>query len=161
MIELSARNPTWTAPRGGCVSNRLWGSRRLRWDESKWTRQRVRLRARTAVQDLFQVSGRSEDACWILDARSKIGNFKRAPVDEPPLLPKLRLRAGNERDKGNARQASGKPPHGTSTNCLVGKVRHKTSCWFHKNIECSRGGSFRIASVLGAQVINGKDTNAR
>jgi len=54
MIELLARSPTRIAPRGDCFSNRFWGSRRLHWDERKWTRQRVRQRARTAVHDPFQ-----------------------------------------------------------------------------------------------------------
>jgi hypothetical protein len=61
----------------------------------------------------FSLAGRSEDARWILDACSEVGNFKGAPVNERHLFPKLRLRAGSERDKN--RQASGKPPHEAST----------------------------------------------
>jgi len=44
---------------------------------------------------LFGLAGGSEDVRWVLDARSKIGNFKRAPIE----FPELRLRAGNERGK--------------------------------------------------------------
>jgi hypothetical protein len=73
----------------------------------------------------FSLAGRSEDARWILDACSEVGNFKGAPVNERNLFPKLRLRAGNERDKNDAGQASGKPPHEASI-CVVEKIRHKT-----------------------------------
>jgi hypothetical protein len=47
---------------------------------------------------LFRLTSRTENARWILDPCSKIGNFKRAPVNRL-LLPRLRVHGESERDK--------------------------------------------------------------
>src|SRR2546430_16064069 len=47
---------------------------------------------------LFRLTSWTENARWILNPCSKIGNFKHAPVNRL-LLPRLRVRGGSERDK--------------------------------------------------------------
>jgi hypothetical protein len=54
MIALFARRPTQIGSRGDAFLSKFWGSRRLCWNERKWTRQHVRQHAQTAVQDPFR-----------------------------------------------------------------------------------------------------------
>jgi hypothetical protein len=61
----------------------------------------------------FRLAGRSEDARWILDARSEIGNHKGAPVKRRLLFPNLPLCTGEQRnqDDGDACEVFEWPAH--------------------------------------------------
>jgi hypothetical protein len=54
MTELFARSPTQIGSPGDVFLSKFWGSRRLCWNERKWTRRHVRQRAQIAVQAPFQ-----------------------------------------------------------------------------------------------------------
>jgi hypothetical protein len=77
----------------------------------------------------FSLASRSEDARWILDACSEVGNFKGAPVNERHLFPKLRLRAGNERDMMPARHRKN---HRMKLDLRCWEDKAQNSCWFQR-----------------------------
>src|SRR5436190_4390570 len=61
--------------------------------------------ARSKSKTHFRPASRSEDTRRILDSRSKVGNFKRAPVGGA-LFPNPRLRVRNEDEKCDSSEAT-------------------------------------------------------
>jgi hypothetical protein len=78
----------------------FWGSRRLSWNERKWIRSASICALKPLSKTHFRPASRSEDTRRILDSRSEVGNFKRAPV-YGALFPKPRLGVRNEGEKYN------------------------------------------------------------